>query len=670
MNSYKILIAAFYFFVGLFLYSCNVNKKVEKQFNKGHFDLVIKTLGGKSKKSAEDYLLIAESYRKSNRIKEALPFYKTSIDQNVEDEYAYFHYARALEANEQYGEAESILESYLAKGEDETVIKLARGELDGLLELDELKKNGSFYKVKNLAEVNTPSIEYSPIYNNGNLYFTSNREGGKIYLTTGTPFTDIYRVTTKGAKVQMESLKSLDPVFNEPGTNEGSIAISANGTSVIFAKGNAGKPTGTDNVNLYSSRYRNGKWSNPRILNICDPKAWDSSPALSADGRTLYFASDRKGGYGGTDIYVAKRDPRGRWVDVRNLGEAINTSGNEVFPFVSKDGILYFSSDGHAGYGQLDLFEAIRSKGVITVKNMGAPINSPSDDFGLHEYNLTRGFFTSNRKGGKGDDDIYTYVNEDPDLKIVNYLLTGTTVTMDDGGKEVILPNSKVTLTGNGGEILDEAFTGNDGKFKFRVYPEEDYNLKGEKASYITRRALFSTIGKSVDKSTLTEFETTINFEAKIVLDPVIIDKDILVENIYYDLAKWDIRPDAAIELDKLVLMLTDNPEISIELSSHTDSRDTDSNNYVLSQRRATSAVDYIISQGIDSNRLRAKGYGESRLKIKEAKTEEEHQINRRTEFKIIEYKQKIKLNQTPDPEADETDRFFDNIDEEEESDQ
>jgi len=667
MKSQKLIIASLYFLLGLVFYSCNVSKKVDKQFKKGHYDLVIKSLENSSKKSANDNFLIGESYRKSNRIKQAEPFYKAAIDQDVDDESAYFHYARALEANESYQKAEVVLQNYISKGEDEHVLKLAQGELDGLLELDELKKNGSFYKTKNLQDLNTEAIEYSPIYNNGFLYFTSNREGGKVYLNNGSHFTNIYKVKTKGAKVQLESLKALDPIFNDPNTNEGSIAISADGNSVIFAKGNHGRPTGTDNVNLYSTRYRNGKWTTPRILNICDPKHWDSSPALSADGRTLYFSSNRKGGYGGTDLYVAKRDPRGRWVDVRNMGEAINTFGNEVFPFVSRAGKLYFSSDGHPGFGQLDLFEATRSKGIITVKNMGEPVNSSADDFGIHEYNVTRGFFTSNRKGGKGDDDIYTYVNEDPDLKIVKYVLTGVTVTMDDGGKEVILPNSKVTLTGFEEEILDESFTGADGKFKFQVYPEEDYDLIGEKANFFTTRKDFTTIGKSVDKSTLTEFETTITFETKIVLEPIVLDQPIVLENIYYDLNKWNIRPDAAKELDKLLLTLNDNPDINIELSSHTDSRDTDEYNKELSEKRAKSAVAYLVANGIDASRLVPKGYGEDQLIIKNAQTEEEHQVNRRTEFKVIKYDKKI----VRDGEVDETDRFFDDVeDDQEESDQ
>ncbi len=641
-------------------FGCGTTNKIERQFNKGHYDLVIDKLKDKGEHTADENFFIAESYRKSNRLKEALPYFKKAIEGHAHHEIMYLHYAQALEANEQYKEAEKVLEEYLSIGEDEHVLKLVQGELNGLLELEELMATGTYYRVKNLSDLNTAGTEYSPIYNNGKIYFTSNRGGGKIYLATGTPFTRIYEVESKGANVDLSTLAPLPPIFNDPNTNEGSIAISKDGTSIIFAKGNPGSATGPDDVNLYFTRYRNGQWSEPRILNICDPKAWDSSPALSPDGRTLYFSSTREGGYGGADIYVAKLNRRGRWVDVRNLGDAINTPGNEMFPFVSDAGKLYFSSDGHPGFGQLDIFEATRANGVTTVKNLGAPINSSADDFGYHEYSVTKGFFSSNRAGGKGDDDIYTYVNDDPNLKIVNYYLAGVTVTLDDGGKEVMLPNSKVTLVGAEEEILDETFTGADGKFQFKVYPEEDYELIGQKNSYFTTRVQFSTKGKSVDKSTLTKLVTNITFDTKIKLDPIVIDKTIVLENIYYDFDKWDIRPDAAKELDKLVVVMNDNPDISIELSSHTDARADDKYNLTLSEKRAKSAVNYIISKGIEPRRITAKGYGERKLIIKDAKTEEEHQVNRRTEFKVTRYNQIIEN----DADFDETDRFFDDEDE------
>ena len=417
---------------------------------------------------------------------------------------------------------------------------------------------------------------------------------------------------------------------------------------------------GYSEVNLFFTRFRNGKWSEPVPLSINVADAWDSTPAFSPDGTTLYFSSTRPGGYGGADLYQAKINRRGRWVDVRNLGPEINSAGDDVFPYVSRDGSLYFSSDGHAGFGKLDMFRAVREGGHVTIENLGKPMNSSADDFGLYQFNLTKGFFTSNRRGGKGDDDIYTFINDDPDLKVVNYFLTGTTVTTDDAGQEIILPNTKVSLTTDNGEVLDEAFTSADGTFNFRVYPEEHYDLIGEKTDYFTVRKDFTTIGKTVDKSTLTEFITDVNFETKIMMDPIVLEKAIVLDNIYYDLDKYDIRPDAALVLDSLVQIMNDNPEIYIELGSHTDDRAPDDYNLRLSLQRAQSAVSYIINEGIEAKRITAKGYGETQLIIKNAQTEDQHQRNRRTEFKVLRYNPRDRNDDLPpDEPVDEYDRFF-----------
>ncbi|MDE0471474.1 MAG: OmpA family protein, partial [Ekhidna sp.] len=399
----------------------------------------------------------------------------------------------------------------------------------------------------------------------------------------------------------------------------------------------------------------------PLSINVAD--AWDSTPAFSPDGTSLYFSSTRSDGYGGADLYVAKVNRRGRWVDVRNLGPEINTTGDEVFPFVGKDGSLYFSSNGHPGFGKLDLFKATRESGKVTVENLSKPMNSPADDFGLFQFDLTRGFFSSNRKGGQGDDDIYTFVNDNPDVKVVNYFLTGVTVTTDDGGNEIILPNTKVRLTADDGTLLDESFTGAEGQFNLRVYPEEHYDLISEKTDYFTVRKDFTMIGKSVDKKTLTEPVTDITFETKIIMEPIVIEKPIVLNNIYYDFNKANIRPDAAIILDSLVQIMNDNPEIYIELGSHTDARASDEFNMDLSQRRATSAVNYIINNGIANERITAKGYGESQLIIRNAQNEEQHQINRRTEFKVLSYNPRNRNADLPPEEepVDEYDRFFQN---------
>ena len=268
----------------------------------------------------------------------------------------------------------------------------------------------------------------------------------------------------------------------------------------------------------------------------------------------------------------------------------------------------------------------------------------------LFLFSPTKGFLTSNREGGAGDDDIYTFVNNDPDLKIVNYFLTGTTVTADDEGNETILAGTNVKLFDKNNSLISEQVTGREGTFTFRVYTEEDYYVMGEKPDYLTTRISFSTIGKSVPKDSLTKLITNKQFSIKVPLDKIVIDKAIVMENIYYDLDKDFIRADASLELDKMVAILSDNPEIKIELSSHTDSRQTADYNLDLSKRRAQSAVTYIINAGIDSERITAKGYGESQLIVSDERinalpTVEEreaaHQINRRTEFKILEYTKK-----------------------------
>ncbi|MEM0940403.1 MAG: OmpA family protein [Bacteroidota bacterium] len=634
--------------------------------NNAEFDAVINKLGkSPSKNSVEENMMVGDAYRQSNRIVEAVPYYQEALKVGTSQEIVNVYIAQGLKVERRYEEAKQVLNGYLSKARSEKVRELAEKELNNLRKIDQLKENSSYYRVKNLNDINTPNAEYSPVYKNQYLYFTTNRDGGKIYRTTGTPYTDIYRVSTRGANVELSSLKALDPVINHMDTNEGSVAISPDGTSMIFAKGNDGKAKGYSEVNLFFTRFRNGRWSEPAPLSINVANAWDSAPAFSPDGTSLYFSSTRSDGYGGADLYVAKMNRRGRWVEVRNLGPEINTVGDEVFPFVSKDGSLYFASDGHPGFGNLDLFQAVREGGKITIKNLGEPMNSSADDFSLYQFNLTRGFFSSNRKGGKGDDDIYTFINDDPDLKVVNYFLTGVTLTADDAGQEIILPNTKVRLTTDNEEILDEAFTGGDGQFNFRVYPEEQYDLIGEKTDYFTTRKGFSTVGKSVDKSTLTEEVTNITFEIKIMMEPIVLEKAIVLNNIYYDLDKDNIRSDAAIVLDSLVQIMNDNPEIYIELGSHTDARQTDAYNMDLSRRRARSAVNYIIDQGVSSDRVVAKGYGETQLLIKNAQTEVQHQKNRRTEFKVLRYNPKIgNKDLVPDEQVDEYDRFFQDTEE------
>ena len=620
-------------------FSCVTTKTALKDFNNAeYFDAANKFEKSLKDGDAKNSFLLAESLRKSNRIWQAGDFYSNAINYGIKNEIAYYYLVLSLKANNKYDEADSVISNYLVNAKDQSVIKLINKES---IYINNLRNypDTSYYRVKNLTAINTKYAEYSPSFSNDKLFFVSNRKSEKIYKGTGTPFTDLYEVKTRGANVDINSLKKLEDNINQEKVNEGSITFSSDGTYMIYAKGNNGKSSGRNNVDLYWSRFRRGGWTNPRLLNVNTSRSWDSTPYLSKDGKTLYFASNRSKGYGGTDIYKANVNRRGRWINIQNLGPEINTPGNELFPSVTEDGRLYFSSDNHEGFGGLDIFVASRRGGKITIKNPGKPLNSSGDDFGVNPYNPTRGFFTSNRDGGSGDDDIYTFVNNDPNLKIVNYTLKGTTLTPKNNNMDLsILGNSVVKLVDTSGQIIDETFTDENGIFAFTVYGDENYVLIGEKENYFSTRGEFTTIGKELDKSTLKDFITNVEFEKNLILDRIVVNKSIVLDNIYYDLDKADIREDAALELDKLVVILRDNPNISIELSSHTDDRASVEYNQDLSQRRAESAVYYILSKGITENRIIAKGYGESQLIIANAKSEEEHQINRRTEFKVTSY--------------------------------
>lgn len=631
--------------------ACSADKKATKAFRFGKYETSIELYKKKLAKNPNDSkanYFVAESYRLSNRLKEAEPFYAKAGGRGIDKDTVQFYLAQSQEINRKYDEARKTLEALVANASSDAMKDRAQRELDGIEYLETLNGRESYYKVKNLELINSPSAEFSPVFLNNELYFTSSRGNGKIYEATGTPFTKLYKAASRGANVDVATVAPLPEGINTEAVNDGCITFSPDGKIMVFAKGNSGKRKGNKDVDLYLSRFRNGQWTEPVPLNINDPDAWDSTPAFSPDGRTLYFSSNRRGrgrertGYGGTDIYSAVMDSRGRFTRVKNLGPDVNTPGNEMFPYMAEDAKLYFASDGHPGYGGLDLFVVKRVNGKTVIENLAQPVNSNGDDFAMFLFRADRGFFTSNREGGKGDDDIYTFVNEDPNLRVVNYYLQGVTYTPDSAGKLQVLPNAKVSIIDENGEVLHDFVTGNDGKFLFRVYENEKYDMIGEADGYLVKRQLYSMKGKGVDPATLKDLVTNITLDTTIVLDRLIKDAVFRLDNIYYDLDKWEIRPDAAKELDKLVQLLTDNPEIKIELSSHTDSIASVDYNNTLSQRRAESAVNYMIQRGISPDRMVAKGYGELRPIARNTNPDgtdnpDGRQRNRRTEFKILE---------------------------------
>ncbi len=635
--------------------SCSPEKKAAKNFKYGKYNSVIiyyRGLLAKDPENKKANYMVAESYRLSNRIRESEPYYAKAGGRGVNPDSVRLYYSRALRANGKYDEAQKVLNQIEENAENDGMKAVARKELDGLSYLQTLATKKSYYKVRNLEALNTTFAEYDPVYLNGELYFSSNRGQGRVYEATGAPFSDLYKVATKGAVVDVASVEALGSLINDALINEGCITFSPDGKIMVFGKGNSGRRKDGYDVDLYMSRFRNGTWTAPTPINVNtvikegDPAStnysWDSTPCFSPDGRTLYFSSNRKGGFGGTDLYSAQMDSRGRFGKVRNLGPDINTPGDDMFPYVADNGKLYFASDGHPGYGMLDLFVVNRANGRTVVENLGQPMNSTGDDFGLFLFKPDRGFFTSNRDGGKGDDDIYTFINEDPNLRVINYYLEGITYTIRKDSSRQILPETKVTLYDAKGNVMQDYTTGNDGKFLFRVYENENYTIMGEADGYLTKRESYTTLGKGVAPETLKELVTNITLDTVLYLDRKAANIAYRLKNIEFGYDSSNIRTQSARELDNLVNILNDNPEIKIEMGSHTDSIASDEYNISLSQRRAEATRQYLISKGISPDRIKARGYGE-RVPIARntnpdgTDNPEGRQRNRRTEFRILE---------------------------------
>jgi outer membrane protein OmpA-like peptidoglycan-associated protein len=384
----------------------------------------------------------------------------------------------------------------------------------------------------------------------------------------------------------------------------------------------------TNKLKIYSSKKEDeNSWSDPEPFYLNSDDYSVGHPALTEDGKTLYFVSDMPGGFGGTDIYRVEQTDEG-WGPAENLGETINTFGNEMFPYLHEDKVLYFSSNGLPGLGSLDVFKSnIDDDGTFSKpENLKAPVNSPADDFGIViNPNGKEGMISSNRAGGVGEDDIYLITIRErlPD----SVLIAG--YVKDKESLEVLSNSTVFVFNPHNNEVL-VLKTDGQGYYEMWAKPGTSYSIKGMKNGFSS-----DCLNLAIDpKTKIKEIDNR-----DLLLGKYQVDQVFRLENIYYDFDKWNIRPDAAAELDKVVTFLNDNPDITVELGSHTDSRGSFKYNERLSDRRATSAVEYIISKGVSDKRITAKGYGEKQLVNRCSDgvecTEAEHQDNRRTEIKI-----------------------------------
>lgn len=440
---------------------------------------------------------------------------------------------------------------------------------------------------------------------------------------TGLSFLDLYSAS-KSASGAWSAPVPLPGDVNGR-FHEGPAVFSADGKSMYFTRSDYYKfrlnkdGSAVSHLKLFrADLVEDGTWGNIHQFAYNGDDHSTGHAALSADGNTLYFISDGPGGLGGTDLYSCTR-VADAWSAPINLGPTVNTPGNEMFPTVKGD-TLFFASSGHRTIGGLDIFlTTAQGEGWSTPENLNYPINTPFDDFALvMAKDNASGYLSSNRTG---HDQVHSFTAHDPTLTLEGIFRNDET---DEPMAGVEVQLLDVTT---GEEVT--FITGPDGTFSFPLKKDHDYRVKGGKDPMFTESRDISTKGQRTSRVYREEFD----------LKEVVVDKPIVVENIYYDYDRWDIRPEAATELNKLVRLFNDNPNLSFELSSHTDSRATDVYNLVLSEARAKSAVDYLIRSGVNEKRIVARGYGEKQL-VNRCKdgvecTEDEHQANRRTEFRV-----------------------------------
>ncbi|MDX2196487.1 MAG: OmpA family protein [Cytophagales bacterium] len=590
---------------------------------------------------------IADCYRQTNRIIESVPYYERAIKSGSKDDKAVYYLAQGLKAHCDYEGAREYFLKYAKSGSNKSMAKQAAAEAAFINTINDLLQKETYYLIKNAGEyINTEGPEYAPVYKDGELIYTASNNQFS-YDAIGSGFTDIYRFKYDGNEPNSGFKKTIEGKINKNRTHEACAAIAPDGTYIIFAKSNDGKKKGAVDCDLYISEIRDGDWLEPKLLALSDARSWESSPALSLDGKTLYFASNRRGGFGGIDIYTATFiDSTGEWGNVKNMGSNINTSGNEMFPHVRYDGTFFFSSDGHPGMGALDIFATTRdSAGTYMPINLGPPVNSCADDFGIYYKDKNNGYFASNRPGGKGDDDIYEFsigntpyrVFLPPQEKIISYLrVKTTTIDEEKPGYEVVLDSASVVLKFDSVAVA-EGVTDSSGVVTFKIDTLHKYSILGEKYSYFPGITNFDSDEVTYKSKKINKDSTIRVYETKVHLQKITIGHEIVLEHIYYDYKSAEIRKDAEDDLLLVVDFLKKNPGITIELGSHTDARGSDTYNLKLSESRANSAVSFIISNGIDPSRIKAVGYGETKHIIPNAVSEEDHQKNRRTEFKVIE---------------------------------
>ncbi|WP_271782123.1 OmpA family protein [Aquimarina algiphila] len=596
------------------------------------------------------YSKLADSYYFTGDLEGSVIWYKKLFKEYPKDldaEYL-FRYAQSLKSIELYSEADKVMDEFnTLTGND----KRARSFINKRDYLNFIEMQSGKYNIYPLS-INSENSEYAPSFNNQNqIVFASSRSkktnSSKLHGWNEMPFLDLFSSTIKEDQISLEGIKKLPGKINTK-FHESSTSFSKDGKTVYFTRNNyTNNKIGTNKkgvvlLKLYKASLQDGKWVNIEELPFCSDEYSVSHPSLNADGSKLYFASDMPGSLGKSDLFVVDVLDNGRFGTPENLGEGINTEGRETFPYVSNSGRLYFSSDGHVGLGGLDIFVSVPEESIYnTAYNVGKPVNSPKDDFSfvLNE-DIRIGYFASNRKGGKGNDDIYSFKQTEELITSCKQYIKGN---ITNSYTNENLPNVNITITDISGNIIVQTTSDDQGEYAVDVPCNTEY---------IVSASLDGFISQDVVLKTTDVFE--LSHDISIPLDPIKateilltsvginigddLSKVLQLQPIYFSIDDSSIQPEAEVELQKIISAMNKYPELKIEVRSHTDSRSSYWYNKKLSVKRMRTTVKYIIENGgIYWRRIRGKAYGERKL-INDCTnnvpcTEEEHQKNRRSEF-------------------------------------
>ncbi|NAS29682.1 OmpA family protein [Flavobacteriaceae bacterium R38] len=594
----------------------------------------------KGYKSADIFKKLGNSYYFNANYENAAKWYKELIklkDETTEPEY-YFRYAQSLKALKNYGEADQMMQSFYDAKKSDNRAQLFDEQREYL---EVIKFQSGRYRIEPFP-LNSEYSDFAPSFYQKNLVFSSARDTGTFsrykHSWNDQPFLDLYGTPLDENSIGASKFsKTLNTRYHESTT-----AFTKDGSTVYFTRSNYsnGKyrkdSKGINKLKIYRATINNGEWQNVTELPFNGDEFSTAHPALNPEETKLYFASDREGSLGLSDIYVVDINNDGSFSEPKNLGPDVNTEGRETFPFVSTEGNLYLSSDGHPGLGGLDVF-AYKLNGASSGKifNVGEPINSSEDDFTFIIDDTTKeGYFASNRDGGKGNDDIYILVETSPLKEKCDRSVTGV---VTDKYTKLPIAEAEVIVIDENNKVVTSVFTDGSGNYKVSIDCTQGQFIRVQKRGYLTKESF-------VD-ATFKEEDLVLNFELELDTITAGIGDDLTkilgLKPIYFDLNKSKIRGDAEIELAKVIAVMEHYPNLKIDVRSHTDSRANDRYNLKLSERRAKSTIAFIVKNGIDASRITGRGYGETQL-INTCEngvkcSEEEHELNRRSEFVIVQ---------------------------------